>query len=171
MMLFFTSNNLLNLKRRNKMTFLKVDRKSPEILTALASANVFKKQGRVNARPATEGEKVITTLANGQEETVNIANAGDFVVINPSGEQYIVSEKKFLNRYQKTDEKGVYQTKGSCRAIKNPFGKPIEIMASWGEPQTGDENCMIADVCDEKGDNMDDEPYLIDSAAFTETYK
>ena len=152
------------------MTFSKVDRKSPKILNALSSADVFKKQGRVNARPATEGEKVITTLANGQEETVNTANAGDFVVTNPSGEQYIISGEKFLNRYQETDEEGVYQAKGSCRAIKNPFGKPIEIMASWGEPQTGDENCMIADVCDENGDNMDGEPYLIDFTAFAKTY-
>ena len=90
---------------------------------------------------------------------------------NPSGEQYIISEQKFFSRYEATETEGVYSAKGFCRAIKNPFGEPIEIMASWGSPQTGDENCMIADTCDENGANMGGEPYLIDGAAFAKTYK
>jgi hypothetical protein len=48
---------------------------------------------------------------------------------------------------------------------------PIEIMASWGSPQTGGADCMIADTCDEDGSNMGGEPYLIDADAFAETYK
>ena len=153
------------------MSFTKVDRKASEIMRALAKAPVFKKQGRVQARPAVTGEKVTTTLASGTKETVNTANEGDWIMTNPSGEQYIISEKKFFGRYEKTNENGVYSAKGYCRAIKNPFGKPIEIMASWGEPQTGDENVMIADTCNGDGGNMGEEPYLIDSAAFAETYK
>ena len=153
------------------MSFTKVDQKAAKILQALAEAPVFKKQGRVQARPAVTGEKVTTTLASGAKETVNTANEGDWIMTNPSGEQYIISEKKFFGRYEKTDESGVYSAKGYCRAIKNPFGKPIEIMASWGEPQTGDENVMIADTCVGDGENMGGEPYLIDSAAFAETYK
>ena len=89
---------------------------------------------------------------------------------NPSGEQYIISEKKFFGRYEATAGVNAYSAKGYCRAIKNPFGKPIEIMASWGEPQTGDENCMVADTCDAEG-KLDGEPYLIEAAAFAETYK
>ena len=38
-------------------------------------------------------------------------------------------------------------------------------MAFWGSPQFGDENCMIADTCDETG-NVTGEPYIIDSEAF-----
>jgi hypothetical protein len=152
------------------MSFKQIDRKSENIMNALASAVIFKKQGKVTARPATTGEKITTTLESGEKETENTANEGDYIVTNPSGEQYIISGQKFLNRYQESDEAGVYHAKGFCRAIKNPFGEPIEIMASWGEPQTGDENCMIADTCDQVG-NTDGEPYLIDSKAFTETYK
>ncbi|MDO8507815.1 MAG: PGDYG domain-containing protein [bacterium] len=147
-----------------------VERKAPEIMSALAEAPVYKKQGSVLARPATPGEEIKTTLESGAEETVNTANEGDWIVTNPSGEQYIISEAKFLGRYEATDEDGTYTAKGFCRAITNPFGQPIEIMASWGSPQTGDERCMIADTCNADGE-CDGEPYLIDADAFTETYK
>lgn len=157
-------------KETREMTFTKIDRKAAEIMKALAEAPVYKKQGRVQARKAVPGEQVTTTLASGAKETVNTANEGDWVMTNPSGEQYIISEKKFFGRYEETDEPSVYAAKGYCRAIKNPFGEPIEIMASWGEPQTGDENCMVADTCDADG-NVDGEPYLIEAKAFAETYK
>ncbi len=124
----------------------------------------------VEARPAKVGEEITTILASGVKETRNKANEGDWIVTNPSGEQYIISEKKFLSRYETTDKVGPYSAKGYCRAIQNPFGKPIEIMASWGSAQTGDEKCLIADTCEATG-KADGEPYLIDAAAFTETYK
>lgn len=149
----------------------RIDRKHPHILAALAAASVFNKQGTVLARKAVTGEKVATVLGSGAKETDNTAQMGDWIVTNPSGEQYIISDQKFTSRYEPTDKEGEYKAKGSCRAIKNPFREPIEIMASWGSPQTGDENCMIADTCDPDGSNMGGEPYLIDSIAFAETYK
>ncbi len=151
-------------------TYQQVDRKATEILAALATAQVFRKQGQVKARPATEGEQIETILGSGVKETTNSAKLGDWIMTNPSSEQYIISEQKFFARYEATETEGVYRAKGFCRAIKNPFGEPIEIMASWGSPQTGDENCMIADTCDENGENMGGEPYLIDGKAFAETY-
>jgi len=150
--------------------FQQIDRKSPEIMSALAEAPVYRKQGRVEARPATVGEEIMTTLESGAKETVNKANEGDYIVTNPSSEQYIIGEKMFLGRYEVTDENGVYSAKGYCRAVPNPFNKPIEIMASWGSPQTGDERCLIADTCDASG-KVDGEPYLIDADAFAKTYK
>lgn len=146
-----------------------VDRKAPEIATALLAAPLFKKQGQVSARPAVTGEEIVTVLADGTLETRNTAKEGDWIVTNPSGEQYIIPGKKFSFRYEATGESGVYAAKGHCRAIRNPFGEPIEIMASWGELQTGGEECMIADVCDANG-NADGEPYIIDAQAFAETY-
>ncbi len=151
--------------------YRKIDRKAAEILAALANAPVFKKQGQVKAHLAVVGEEVTTTLGSGKKETENKANEGDYIVTNPSGEQYIISGKKFTARYEATAEDGVYAAKGSCRAIVNPFGEPIEIMASWGSPQTGEADCMIADVCTDDGSSQDGEPYLIDAAAFAETYK
>lgn len=150
--------------------FKKIDIRTPEILDLLAHAPLYKKQGRVHARPAMLGEKIVTVLASGVEETANIAKTGDWIIMNPSGEKYIVPEKKFLDRYEQTHEDGVFQAKGYCRAIKNPHNEPIEIMAPWGTPMVGDEDCVIADVCDAEGNNMRREPYLIEGKAFEETY-
>ena len=153
------------------MSFTKVDRKAPEIMSALVEAPVYKKQGRVQARPAITGETITTVLSSGATETVNTAKDGDWIMTNPSGERYVISSEKFFDRYEATAEDGVYSAKGHCRAIKNPFGKPIEIMASWGKPQTGDEDCMLADTCDGDGNSMGGEPYIIQATAFAETYK
>lgn len=157
------------------MTHTQIDRKAPEIMGAIATAPVYKKQGKVKARPAKPGESIITILHDGSNETTNMAKEGDWIVTNPSGERYIISREKFLSRYEPDPHSfqgdGSYVAKGSCRAIVNPFGKPIEIMASWGQPQTGGTDCMIADTCDQDGSNLGGEPYLIDAAAFAETYK
>lgn len=48
--------------------FQQVDRKSPEIMSALAEAPVYKKQGRVEARPATVGEEITTTREGNGEQ-------------------------------------------------------------------------------------------------------
>jgi hypothetical protein len=112
----------------------------------------------------------VTTLASGAQETTNTAKLNDWIMTNPSGEQYIISKEKFFGRYELIDKEGVFSAKGHCRAIRNPYDKPIEIMASWGTPQTGDENCLIADICDAQGENMGGEPYIIEDKAFTETY-
>ena len=114
-------------------SFVPVDRMAVEVREALDAAPVFKKQGSVSARQAEAGEVVVTKLKNGQEETRNTANEGDFVVTNPDDEEYIVPGKKFTARYEASEEAGVYLAKGYVRAATNPFGKPIEIMASWGE--------------------------------------
>jgi len=149
---------------------LKIERKSSKIIGALASAPVFKKHGSVEARLARVDEQVTTILANGSKETVNTAKKGYWLVTNPSGESYLIPPEKFFACYESlTNKNGIYQAKGYCRAIRNPFGEPIEIMASWGASQNGDKDCMIADVCDEEG-KMEGEPYLIASGVFNETY-
>lgn len=66
--------------------FQQIDRKSPEIMSAISEAPVYKKQGRVDARPAMPGDEITTTLEGGAKETVNKANEGDWIVTNPSGE-------------------------------------------------------------------------------------
>ncbi|MEK7602230.1 MAG: PGDYG domain-containing protein [Patescibacteria group bacterium] len=156
---------------RKPELFEKIDRKAPALMGALASAPVFKKHGQVHARRAVVGESIITTLESGIKETENTAQEGDWIITNPDGEEYIISENKFNSRYEPTNEDGLYEAKGSCRAIVNPFGKPIEIMASWGSPQTGGSDCMIADTCDDDGSNMNGEPYIIDADAFAKTYQ
>jgi hypothetical protein len=52
----------------------------------------------VQARRAKVGEQITTTLASGAKETVNTANEGDWIVTNPSGEQYIISQTVFSSQ-------------------------------------------------------------------------
>ena len=152
-----------------KNSFLKVERKSLQILEALAHAPRYKKNALVHVRRATLGEEVSTTLADGKVETLARAGENDIVVTNVSGEEYILPFSMLVERYDATDTPGVYRATGYCRAIPNPYGKPIEIIASWKTRQRGDENCFIADTCDAAG-NLTGEPYLIEHAVFMETY-
>jgi hypothetical protein len=156
--------------RDNEVSPLKIDRQSPEIMSALATAPIYEKYGRVKARRAIAGEEITTILENGATETVGRANPSDWVITNPGGEQYIISDKKFLARYEATDEAGVYRAMGYCRAIPNNFDGPIEMNSSLGSVRRGDETSFIADHCDAKG-NLAGSPYIIDDEAFFETYK
>ncbi|HLJ89374.1 MAG TPA: PGDYG domain-containing protein [Candidatus Angelobacter sp.] len=139
-------------------------------MTALQDAPIFRKHGKVKARAAVAGERITTTLKDGTQETGNTAKEGDYVVTDLSGEQYILPPRKFLERYEPSEAEGVYRAIGYCRAIRNPFGQPIEIIASWGSPQIGDQNCFLADTCDESG-KVQGEPYLIDAHAFSQAYR
>lgn len=147
-----------------------IDRKSPEILEALRDAPVYEKQALVRARRVKDDERVETTLADGTHETSNIAHEGDWVVTNPAGEEYVVPAGEFDARYDATGTEGVYQAKGSCRALPNPYGAPIEIEASWGESMRGDEYCYIVDSCAPDGSPAG-EPYLIAGPVFAATYR
>ena len=149
---------------------LRIDRKSALIMAAIAGAPVYGKRCVVEARRAEEGESITTVSGNGGVETVNVARAGDWVVTNPGGEQYNIGQGKFEKRYRATGDLGRFRAVGYCRAIENPYGEGIEILAEWGEKQFGDERCMIADTCDEEGGNLGGEPYLIEGEAFEETY-
>lgn len=149
--------------------YLQIERKSPEILALISESPVYKKVGEVHARPAVEGEIITTTLSSGEEETSKTAKSDEFLVTNATGEQYLIPRSVFLERYQSTDQVGIYTAHGFCKAVPNPYGKPIEILASWGSPQRGDESCFIADTCDADG-KLKGEPYLIAAEVFAETY-
>src|ERR1700722_3553110 len=124
-----------------------VDRKDPKIMDMLSTAPVYKKQGTVTARLGSVGEEITTILSNGNSETTNtVKNPTDWIMTNPLGEQYIIEENKFLNRYEPTSTEGTYQAKGYSRIMKNPYEKDIEIMASWGSPQYGNSECYFADT-------------------------
>lgn len=148
-----------------------LDLSTPEATEALAQAPIYEKKGVVHARPATPGEKIVTVLADGTEETTNVAGENQVVITNPGGEQYIIGAEKFASRYGATDEEGVFKAKGMARAVQNPTGGPIEIMAPWGEPQYGDAECMVATVYDpDQPDVVSDDRYIIGHQEFEDTY-
>jgi hypothetical protein len=147
-----------------------IDLSTPETTLALSSAQRYSKRGTVQARMAVEREEVVTTLANGLEETRNVAAPGDWVVTNPTGEVYVLSDETFNKRYYEAGDK--YYARGMCRAIVNPYPHPIEILAPWGEKQFGDEDCIIAVVYDpETPEEVGPDRYLIGRKEFVATYR
>ena len=153
----------------NDSLYKSIDRNAPEICDALERSPVYRKFGYIHARYAKPREKVATILPDGKTETFNIARRGDWVIINPSGETEIISGEKFRVRYEKIDDSGVYASKGFIKAVKNPYGQPIEILSAWGFPQKGGADCMRADTLTERGE-LSGEVYLIDGKVFNGTY-
>lgn len=150
---------------------LELDLSTDEWTERLGGAPVFAKKGKVQARVAAEREEVRTTLADGTEETVNVAEPGDVVVTNPGGERYVLKADNFAKRYEATEEEGVFRAKGMARAVANPTGTDIEIMAPWGEPQYGGPDCMVATVFDpDQPDVIGADRYIIGGEEFAETY-
>jgi hypothetical protein len=157
--------------------YLKVDRHDPLITGGLDRAPIYKKQGEIRAVIAQGGEEIITKLANGSTETKNTANPGDAIITNPGGEQYVIGADKFRKRYtQKVGDdgevvEGVFSARGYCRAIDNPWERPITMLASWGEMQNGQADCKIADTFDPETGVVGGEPYIIGNTEFAQTYK
>jgi hypothetical protein len=148
-----------------------LDLSTDEWTERLANAPVYAKKGIVQARQVAEREDVRTTLANGTEETVNVAEPGDVVVTNPGGERYVLKPDNFAKRYETTEEEGVFRARGMARAVENPTGTDIEIIAPWGEKQFGGADCLVATVFDpEQPDVIGSDRYIIGRQEFNATY-
>lgn len=93
-----------------------------------------KKLFKVRARILTKKEKIITSI-NGEKETVNIGNIGDYVVTGLKGEKYIVKPSELSKRYEierQKDNNFILTTKAVSISynIARDDGK---FTASWGE--------------------------------------
>jgi len=158
---------------KNEDARIEIDPRAPPISEALdREGKIYCKTGEVRAEPALVETAVGTILADGTKETKNIAKPGDYIVTAPAGERYAVKPETFLARYvRKPGKKDVYIARGHIVAIPNPFGRPISILASWGEMQHAAGDCMIADVYDPATEQRAGEPYLIAGTEFARTYK
>lgn len=97
-------------------------------------AEYYRKCAMVTARVAQAGEEIVT-IVGGTEETRNTANAGDYVVRNPGGEEYIVEKAKFEGRYEL-----VSGTVDTYRPSGGPVAaviltENVRFVAPWGEEQ------------------------------------
>lgn len=140
---------------------------------------IFSKKGGVFARPAIDGE-IIITIINNEVETKNIAKTGDYIISNNTSqsEQYILTKEKFLNRYTELVETNkklktgykYYTSTGKCIALKmNTIKSQITFIASWGESMI----CNSGDylVMPINHDQIIFEIYRIEKNAFFETYE
>ena len=99
----------------------------------------IKKPITLLARKVIKKEEV-TTIIDGEKETKNVAEIGDYIITGTKGENYVIKEEKLLDRYEVetiNDKHNVYD-------YVNIHSKPVEIecvenkinfsfIASWGE--------------------------------------
>ncbi len=97
------------------------------------TAETFKKNVMIGAIQATAETPVATVLSDGHVETQNTAKPGDFIVTNPSGEQYVIGEEKFKSKYEPVeDQPGIYRAIGApIKAMQ--IDSDISFKAPWGE--------------------------------------
>ena len=100
---------------------------------------IYKKYARVQARLGVAGEKIATILRDGHAEVdpehPEVVSEGDWVVTNPSGEQYKVSGAKFAKRYDVEAGMGAdgkYAPKGPAITALQ-IHEDITIYVPWGE--------------------------------------
>lgn len=136
---------------------------SPEMDEALASAPLYEKKARVTMRVAAPGEKLSTVLRDGTVETTRVLEGGEAIVKNPMGEEYAMGMDKFTSRYAQDGDE--WRATGEVKAVKNPTGENITIVAPWGEEQHGGPDCYIA--CNPQ-DTKD--RYIIGGEEFARTY-
>lgn len=144
-----------------------------------AQGGHYRKFTTIRARAALTGETIVTRTNDGKE-TENTANQDDLVVENDTEakEQYIVSAKKFANRYQlirELDELwSEYQAVGEILAIEvdqdtiTTLGGDSEaiIEAPWGGTQPVKKGDYLATPLPAKN-----EIYRIAAEEFAATYQ
>ncbi len=139
----------------------------------------YRKCRNILAKRAQAGEKIATITADGLE-TVNTAQAGDYIVRNTTeaGEQYLLDAEKFEKKYSphtQPDENGwqMYEPNSVIFAIElRPellqslqWPPEFHFLARWGEDmiaKTGDFLALPEDCS---------EVYRIARKEFFETYK
>ena len=137
------------------------------------AAKVFKKFDTFKARKGKVGEHVVTVI-DGEEETKKTVVAGEVVIEGPKGECYVVSEKKFKERYEVdkdlTDSFQNYKTKGLIKAYEYK-GPNFKFRASWDEEMLCKEGDYLATPVKSAADNAVPEVYRIERSVFDITYK
>ena len=117
----------------------------------------YAKTARISARPGVVGEKIVTTLANGHQETINVAKAGDMVATNPGGEQYVISAETFKKKYEiDPNNPKVYRPKGGAQQFlrlddifaEHPANLGLQIVANIVQRQVDLATIMFANDCD-----------------------
>ncbi|NNG03972.1 MAG: hypothetical protein HKM95_07705 [Inquilinus sp.] len=99
-----------------------------------AGAAYYRKCASVTARVAQAGEEIVT-IVDGTQETRNVANAGDYVVRNPGGEEYIVEKAKFEGRYALVAGTTDTYLPSGPPVMAVPLAENVRFLAPWGEEQ------------------------------------
>ncbi len=132
------------------------------------------KVAKIKARQGTLGESISTKLKEGftevEKETVTIdetTGQPGWIVTNPDGEQYIVKDSVFHDKYNADpEEPGTFIPKGApVLAVK--LSENIQMVKSWGTQNIRSGGYLTLN----KGKNGNYSIYGIDEEVFKTTYK
>lgn len=122
--------------------FRKIENIAEYLKKALSDGSLvpgrYQKKGEFRARPGVIGERIETIMADGLRETVNTVRADEngnpgWVVTGMSGEEYIVEDSVFRDKYQPAEgREGVYVPR-SAPIIAAELQESICFTAPWGE--------------------------------------
>lgn len=123
---------------------------SEEFNVLFETADWYKKEVEVEIRWATETEEVVTKQKDGDVETTNVAEKGDGIVKNPTGEEYVLKPAQVFKYYDAIEEKpGHYKSKGKpVKAIR--LTRDLKIMAPWSEIQEMHAGDWLVDYSDHR---------------------
>lgn len=151
---------------------MKLDLTTDEFTALFAAAPVYRKSAVVSIREAQPGERVVTVMGDGREETAVTCSGGEPVITNPGGEQYVpMGGWEQVGRRYDPLAGGLWLAKGMVRAFPNPTGAEVSITAPWGEEQHQGPDCLLAvEYLPASPGEIGSDRYLIGAAEFAETY-
>ena len=130
----------------------------------------YKKSGKFTFEIATETKEVVTEI-NGEVETKNIANSGDYILTGVAGEKYVLKPETFAKRYAAvltTTKDGIVSGNavavGQCWGLEF-IGESIEFESPWGDTMIIHEGDMLVSPDEEIS-----QAYRIEKEAFKATY-
>ena len=136
------------------------------------SIKLYKKAGTFDARKGVPGEHIVTTI-DGEDETKKTVKDGEVVIKGPKGEMYVVSTKKFNDRYEVdkelSDDFQPYKAKGLIYAYEHE-GPRIYFMASWDEEMICKNGDYLACPVTDPDEAIASEVYRIERSVFDQTY-
>lgn len=130
----------------------------------------YEKFGKVQFETSQSVQEVVTSI-NGQEETRNTAQIGDYIITGVSGEKYVLTPKKFMQNYE-IEEYSYFNMTGTAKVQPQPrfaaqwnLENQLIFTAPWGEQMICNQGDYLVAAQDFS------EVYRIEKSVFEQTYK
>ena len=136
---------------------------SPEVINAQKTVPVHAVQAQADVEVVTQPRVEVEGKLYYIEETKNVAHAGDWIVTNPDGEQYVISATKFPAKYSDIGNGQFVPTEGPKTFQQTTDN--VCFKASWGATQFVTAGSYI---CTAYGPGKE---YGVSNFAFNKTYE
>ena len=130
----------------------------------------YEKFGEVKFETSQKVQEVVTVI-NGETETTNTAQIGDYILEGVNGEKYVLTPKKFMQNYE-IEEYSYSEMKGTAKIKPQPrfaaqwyISHQLIFTADWGEEMICNEGDYLVAPQDFS------EVYRIEKSVFEKTYR